>query len=674
MIRSGIRAKLILGFTLAIVIQGAITGLVGVSLFYDRTISQAKAEVTGALNWAREIYEGRLRAIKDTVRLSATRGLVVNALTRGDRAFLAAELEQIRKVEGLDTLTITDAAGRVVIRARNNRAFGDDRSTNPLVAAALKERRPVWGTVIVPREELLLENARLAERAHIEPVETPRAKPVPERSETSGLMQAAAAPVLDASGRLIGVLYGGVLLNRNEELVDRIKKTAFGEEAYKGRDLGTATIFQGDMRIATNVRTREGVRAIGTRVSREVREAVLEQGRKWTDEAFVVNEWYITAYEPIRDVLGRRIGILYVGLLKQPYTDSLWQTLSIFIGIALLGIALVILIAALIAGKLTRPLRDMARIAHRITEGDHDVRIEVASKDELGELAEAFNKMTAQISKMLGELREWARTLEHKVDQRSREIQAMQGQLMQSEKLASLGKLAAGVAHEINNPMTGILTNASLLYEDLPAEDPAREDLKTIIDETIRCRRIVKGLLDFARQSRPEKKKVPLNEIIQNSLNLLRNQASFRNIEIAEQLDPFLPEVSADPNQIQQVCVNILINASEAMNGAGKIQIISRRADRMGQWVEVSISDTGPGIGPEARSKLFDPFFTTKATGTGLGLAVSYGIVQSHGGTIDLKSEPGQGATFIIRLPTASEEPLQQPASTAPSRSPANRP
>jgi two-component system NtrC family sensor kinase len=331
----------------------------------------------------------------------------------------------------------------------------------------------------------------------------------------------------------------------------------------------------------------------------------------------------------------------------------LWRTLLIFIGIALLSIALVITIAIVIAETLTRPLRHMARLARRVADGDYAVEIQVNSRDEVGRLAESFNSMTARLSEVLGELRDWTRTLEEKVQQRSRELQGMQKQLMQSEKLASLGKLAAGVAHEINNPMTGILTNASLLLEDLPPDDPRREDLETIVNETIRCRRIVKGLLDFARQSQPEKKRVLINEIVRNSLALLRNQASFRNIEIVEELDPYLPEIFADPNQIQQVFVNILINAAEAMNQNGRIRVASKRADRVGEQVEVAISDTGPGIPPDAVSKLFDPFYTTKSTGTGLGLAVSYGIVQSHGGTIEVDSEPGYGATFIVRLPTA---------------------
>jgi two-component system NtrC family sensor kinase len=659
MIRSSIRAKLITGFTVAIVVQAAITCLVGVRLFYDRILAQAQSEVTAALNSAREIYLGQLREIQSAVRLSATRRMLIESLTRGDRQAVGQELDQIRRAEKLDILTITDAQGHVVCRAGNPQRYGDDRSTNSLVQTILSSPQPILGAVIVSHDELVAESPELAERAYIQFVETPGATPTTKTAESSGMMLAAAAPVFDREGqRLLGVLYGGNLLNRSYGIVDKIKQVVFGEKLYtKGnltREIGTATIFQGDLRISTNVRNMDGSRAIGTRVWSQVYDAVLVKGRRWFDEAFVVNDWYITAYEPIRNLEGKIIGILYVGILKRPFLDNLWQTLSIFIGIALLGIVLVIVIAVVVAQTLTRPLRKMAQLAREVAEGNYEGEIQVGSKDEVGRLAESFNIMTGKLAKLLGELREWARTLEEKVEQRSHEIRAMEDQLMQSEKLASLGKLAAGVAHEINNPMTGILTNASLLLEDLPADDSRREDLQTIVNETIRCRRIVKGLLDFARQSRPEKKKMSVNEIMRNSLSLVRNQASFRNIEITEDLDPYLPDIPADPNQIQQVFVNMLINASEAMPEGGRIRVTSRRADRAGEQVEVAISDNGPGIVPEVMSKLFDPFFTTKSTGTGLGLAVSYGIVESHGGTIEVQSEPGYGATFTVRLPTAA--------------------
>jgi len=223
-------------------------------------------------------------------------------------------------------------------------------------------------------------------------------------------------------------------------------------------------------------------------------------------------------------------------------------------------------------------------------------------------------------------------------------------QLIRSENLASLGKLAAGVAHEINNPLTGILTNASLMLEDLPPDDPRRPDLQTIVDETLRCRTIVKGLLDFARQTQPQKTTLSLNKVVEDVLALVRNQASFRNIALRTALDPSLPPVMADQDQMRQVVLNIVLNASEAMAKGGELHIASLRDPQRGR-VEVSFRDTGPGIPDDVKARLFEPFFTTKATGTGLGLSIAYGILERHGGEIRADSSTGHGTIITLALP-----------------------
>jgi two-component system NtrC family sensor kinase len=253
------------------------------------------------------------------------------------------------------------------------------------------------------------------------------------------------------------------------------------------------------------------------------------------------------------------------------------------------------------------------------------------------------------------ELEEWGATLERRVRERSDEIRRIQSQLFRSEKLASLGKLAAGVAHEINNPLTGILTNSSLILEDLSTEDPHREDVEIIVRETIRCREIVKRLLDFARQTKPQKKRTDLNALIDTIILLVRNQTSFRNIRIERQLHENLPEILCDSDQIQQVFVNIILNAAEAMTGGGTLTIQSTLQGD-GQSVTILFNDTGPGIPEDRRERIFDPFYTTKEHGTGLGLSISYGIVEQHGGTITVESTVGKGSTFTIQLPVLMNE------------------
>ena len=202
-------------------------------------------------------------------------------------------------------------------------------------------------------------------------------------------------------------------------------------------------------------------------------------------------------------------------------------------------------------------------------------RSKINSDDEVGFLAHNFNTMVSELVRAHQELKEWAETLERKVEQRTTELRAMQAHLIQSEKLAGVGKLAAGVAHEINNPLTCVLTNSSLILSDLPPDDPRREDLQTIVDETLRCRKIVKGLLDFARQTKPQKQQLDLNKVTEDVLALVRNQASFQNIAIRTELDPNLPPVLADADQMRQVLLNIILNAADAMPQGGSLRIRS---------------------------------------------------------------------------------------------------
>jgi two-component system NtrC family sensor kinase len=227
----------------------------------------------------------------------------------------------------------------------------------------------------------------------------------------------------------------------------------------------------------------------------------------------------------------------------------------------------------------------------------------------------------------------------------------MQAQLVRSEKLASLGELVAGIAHEINNPLTGILVFSSLILNDSRLDPALKSDLETIIQETERCAKIVKGLLDFARESVPQKTWTSLSDILDASLALVKNQAMFQNVTLIRDYSSDLPAILADPHQLEQVIINILLNAGHAMAAGGTLSIVTTSLTHK-NCVVAQIADTGCGIPEENLSKIFDPFFTTKETsGTGLGLAVSYGIINSHGGTIEVESLVGIGTTFTIKLP-----------------------
>jgi two-component system NtrC family sensor kinase len=290
-----------------------------------------------------------------------------------------------------------------------------------------------------------------------------------------------------------------------------------------------------------------------------------------------------------------------------------------------------------------------------VTRGDLDKKIDIHTRDEIGMLAKAFNSMTTEIKTSRERLENWAKELEEEVAKKTEEIRRGQEQFVHTEKLASLGRMAAGVAHEINSPLTGIVTFAHLMLKRAPPENKMdREDLEVIIEQAERCSKIIKGLLGFSRAIPAEKNEMNVNNTIRHTLGIIQNQAKFHNVKIEVKADETLPTVRGDSSQIEQVFLNLLINASDAMNDKGRIVIkTSRTVVDESPYVEIEISDTGPGIPEEHISRLFEPFFTTKPVGkgTGLGLAVSHGIVRKHGGHIIVKSTPGEGASFYVRLP-----------------------
>jgi two-component system NtrC family sensor kinase len=297
------------------------------------------------------------------------------------------------------------------------------------------------------------------------------------------------------------------------------------------------------------------------------------------------------------------------------------------------------------------PVQKLLRHAREVGSGNLDAGVKIASQDEMGTLASVMNEMTLGLKKSHDQLGEWGRTLEVKVAERTHELERMQAQLIRSEKLASLGELVAGIAHEINNPLTGILVFSSLILNDSRLDPALKNDLGIIIQETERCAKIVKGLLDFARESVPQKTWTSLNDILDASLALVKNQTLFQNVTLIRDYSSDLPAIMADPHQIEQVIINMLLNAGHAMDTGGTLSIVTTCLPEK-NCVIAQIADTGCGIPEENLSKIFDPFFTTKETsGTGLGLAVSYGIINSHGGTIEVESQVGLGTTFTIKLP-----------------------
>ncbi|MDZ7270946.1 MAG: cache domain-containing protein [candidate division KSB1 bacterium] len=645
-----LRTKL-LGSSVAVVVaSGAVVTWLGARLIGDRVVSQAQDKVRTDLNAARALYEEKARDVADLVRLTATRFFLQQALSTHDLQGLRAELMRIRNHEGLDMLTVTNARGQVLFRAGNPVARGDLQSDDPLVASVLASRRPCWATELLPEPRLFLENPELAGRARIPLLPTPHARQRPEAEETTGMMIAAAAPVLDQNGNLIGILYGGTLLNQHYEIVDRIKNTVYQGKVYKGKDIGTATIFQDDLRIATNVTLPDGARAVGTRASEEVYRQVVVYGRPWIGRAFVVHDWYITAYEPIRNLKGDIIGMLYVGMLEAPYRDLRRQVIFTFLGAALASILFLSAVTYVVTTATIRPVHSLLAAMQKIGAGQLSYRVPETRQDELGSLARSLNQMAAQLEQLTESYRVLTTDLERKVQERTKELERTQEQLVQSEKLSSLGKLAAGVAHEINNPLTSIMINAHLLAEQFQGNPHTEESLRLIIEETERCSTIVRGLLEFSRQQPPQREPTDINEVVRRTLHLCESQILMAKVKVRTSLAEDIPRVMVDRQKIIQVFTNLVLNAVDAMPEGGTLTVISRRGSE--DMAEVVFADTGCGIPKHILGRIFDPFFTTKeGKGTGLGLSVSYGIVQAHGGTIAVESEEGSGTMVTVRLP-----------------------
>jgi two-component system NtrC family sensor kinase len=536
------------------------------------------------------------------------------------------------------------------VRSRNPSQVWDSVE-NEIVLSVLDTRIPAAATRIVPTEALKREGTDLAEQARIPLIPTPKARLREESEETSGMAIEAAAPVLDSDGSLIGVLFGGKLLNRRFDIVDAVKDIVYRGEEHEKKDVGTVTIFQDDLRISTNVLREDGERAIGTRVSEEVYDHVVGEGMPWIGRAFVVNNWYITAYEPIHNLRGKIIGMLYVGMMEAPYVDLKNRVVITFLGIGILSVILLLVIAQVTTRTITKPVNDLLLATKRVARGDLAHRVRIETKDEIGQLSDSFNRMTAELEKATRNYEILTRTLEVKIREKTRELREAQDQLIQTEKMSSLGKLSAGIAHEINNPLTSILINSHLIAETLGENIRLRENLDLIIEETSRCAEIVKGLLEFSRQTPAEKEPMNINDVIRKTLLLLRSQILMHKVEILEDLEPELPILMADVNKIEQVLTNIILNALDAMRDGGILTIRSRTSGD--DFVEIDVQDTGHGIPEESLGKVFDPFFTTKGTkGTGLGLSVSYGIIQQHDGKIAVRSEVGTGTVLTLRLPT----------------------
>ncbi|PKL35889.1 MAG: hypothetical protein CVV44_20445 [Spirochaetae bacterium HGW-Spirochaetae-1] len=629
---SRIRSKIFASFIMIIIMIGGGAVIIGIKMINDNIVAQAYEQVQKHLETTQYMYDQEGKTQSLFLLYVSHKGQIADAAEARNRSILIAKLKEVNLSLESDILAITDARGRVLARLNNSDNYGDYVGDIACINHVLKEGKPCTGSEILTRDILLAEGEDVARRTFIKVIPTPHERKLKKESEDRALVQMAAFPIFK-NNTLVGIIYSAKILNNSMSFVDRIRSLVFKDEKIKGQDLGTTTIFLDDVRISTNVKRLDGSSSIGTRVSEQVYHQVVEKRSTWLDKAFVVNTWYIAAYTPIFDINEKVIGILYVGILEDKFNAIKRQTIAYLVALIFLTSILAFFLNIYLLRNILNPIKSLMIGANEVAKGNFSYKIGRRYEGEMELLCTAFDKMVDAIE-------EKDRALKERTQQ----------QIMQSEKLASLGRLASGIAHEINNPLTGVLTYSSLLLDDLK-ETEYSEDLKVIVDETMRCRSIVRGILDFARETKLEKQRTNLNKIIIDSLSILEKNYRFQNVTIHKVLGD-IPDFNIDVNQMISVINNFAINSADAMPGGGSL-VVQTWYEHGNHEVVMSITDTGTGISRENLKKIFDPFFTTKETGqgTGLGLAVTYGIVERHGGTIAVESTVGEGTTFTIRLP-----------------------
>lgn len=580
-----------------------------------------------------------------------------------DLTGIEAELKTLKGREGFAFLHLIQPSAD---GGWNDALLG--RKSTPLIAKAVLGKAE-GGVEIFSHLDLQSEDPELATNVQLPLLETPRAVPTSRTVEDRAMVLRVLYPMRNSFGEVFAILDGGVLLNNNFEFVDTIRDLVYGPGSLPEDSVGTVTVFLDDVRITTNVPLREGERALGTRVSREVREKVLEQGEPWIESAFVVNDWYISAYEPIVDVEGKRVGMLYAGFLEAPYQRDNLQALGVLI-LLFLGVTLVSSVVAVRgATSIFRPLESMTAVVRATQRGEEQRNGEIRSKDELGELARQFDQMLDQLQERAREIQRYNDELENKVEERTFELQQKnvelqktidllkdtRQQLVSKEKLAALGELTAGIAHELNNPTAVILGNLDLMRAELGnAADPVQIEMELINQQCHRIRAIVDNLLQYSRPSQyiGAVKEVDVNAVIDDTLMLVSHAVDKKEVSVVKRCRA-TRKVQNNAQHLQHVLVNLITNAVNAMEERG--EIVLGTCDWKNEGVVVYVKDTGSGIEHENVDRIFDPFFTTSQRGTGLGLPVSYALTRRYGGRITVKSRPGMGTVFYVWLLTQAD-------------------
>jgi two-component system NtrC family sensor kinase len=643
-IRGKLLAMVLLPMAVALPLLGIVL-LLWADVAFDRLLV---TKIRADLAVARGYFDRVLVEVgSSTTAAAESHGLIRNI---ADRGRLAEFLIRHKARERLDFLELRDPEGRLVASSEGG---ATDGPPPPLSRGARTDIE------LLSPDQLARVAPALAARVPVPLVDTRNAAPSPRQQEDRAMLVLARAPLRDDGGRTIGVVSGGVLLNRNLAFIDHINQIVYPPDSLPFGSRGTATLFLDDVRISTNVRlfaereqpdgSRDASRAIGTRVSQQVRDQVLGSGTTWLGRAFVVNDWYVSGYQALTDGAGARVGMLYVGYLERPFTWVKYGMLGAMGALLLAVMAAAAALSLRLARSIFAPLERMAETLRRVESGALDARVslpaQAGSHDEIGQLA-------GHLDRLLDTIAEHTRELDAKVAERTRELAEAQQQLVRSEKLAAIGQLTASIAHEVNNPIAVIQGNLDLVRELLgPDSERVRAEFRLLDEQVERMRLIVTQLLQFARPAEFAGYVEPVDSarVIDDSLVLVGHLLTKTHIVLERRLAatrrPLL-----NRQELQQVLVNLLVNAIDAMPEGGRLALASR--DDGEDAVEITVTDSGAGLGPELLGELFKPFVTRKKDGTGLGLWISRSIVERYGGSLVAadRDDGASGARFTLRL------------------------
>jgi two-component system NtrC family sensor kinase len=633
-----LQAKFNLGIIIIFTILAVVIALVTIIYVNNNTIREAENRVRIYMRSAWEIHNGKVRPIRSGAEILAQNQRVRNLLQdpTNEELFKAVseKLEAIRQEEEMDILNVLAPDGTVLLRTRYPYNKGDNLAADSFVQQVMTTKQSSAGNAILSLERLDIEGLGLTERT------------IASSGDPRGMLAGAAVPVIQ-DGQLIGIIEMGSLLNGSIDEVDRIRDAVFENEYYQGKPVGTATIFMDDLRISTNVQDNQGRRAVGTRVSREVAEHVLEKGLSWTGRAFVVDTWYLSQYDPIKDPDGNIIGMLYVGELEQKYLDLRTQVVALYLSVIVVGMVVAFLTFFFITRSVLNPVRKLSEATKCLSSGDFGYRVPVRNKDEVGDLSASFNHMAEQLETQRGQ-----------IEQDQQELEALNRELKATNR--NYMEMLGFVSHELKNPLASAMMSLYTVKDGYLGEiNPAQEkNLESVAQSLEYFQEMILNYLDLSRLEKGELE-VKKTDITLSSDLISPVLAGFTGAlqEKKMRVEDHIPDgtvVCADSDLLRIVYDNLISNAIKYGRDGGMIVLDAFENKNM---VTLSVRNDGEGISPEMMPKLFKKFSRLDSPeyagkkGTGLGLYTCKEIIEKHGGEIWANSKLGEWVMFSFTIP-----------------------